>query len=289
MPSATWSGGNRQDDLRHTSFRGVVGVKGDIFKYWDYDVFVQTGKVIYQETYKNDFSLVRSGRALDVVSDANGNPVCRSVLDGSDPNCVPYNIFKLGGVTPAALLPADAGLQEGLDAASRAGCHPDLGPGQLRGQDAMGEKRRRRCVRRRAPCREARSRNRRGVRQRRPRGTRRADPRSRRAVHRQGSLRRSQGAAHRRGAVGGSAQREWQLPVFGLQHQPHDRQLRSRCRVGPGQGREAPRQLPAGGARRECDRAVHRAGARIIQLGQWGSLAPAPRQPPRWRSARGPA
>jgi iron complex outermembrane receptor protein len=40
---------------------------------------------------------------LDVVSDANGNPVCRSVLDGTDLNCVPWNIFTLGGVTPAAL------------------------------------------------------------------------------------------------------------------------------------------------------------------------------------------
>ena len=46
---------------------------------------------------------MRITRALDVVSDANGQPVCRSVVDGSDPNCVPYNIFKLGGVTPAAL------------------------------------------------------------------------------------------------------------------------------------------------------------------------------------------
>ncbi|HVR92640.1 MAG TPA: TonB-dependent receptor, partial [Casimicrobiaceae bacterium] len=96
-------GGGRRDDLRHTSFRGVVGVKGDIFKYWDYDVFVQTAKVIYAENYFNDFSIVRINRALDVVSDANGQPVCRSVVDMTDPNCVPYNIFKLGGVTPAAL------------------------------------------------------------------------------------------------------------------------------------------------------------------------------------------
>jgi outer membrane receptor protein involved in Fe transport len=96
-------GGGRQDDLRHTSFRGVVGVKGDIFKNWDYDVFVQTAKVIYAENYLNDFSITRINRALDVVSGANGQPVCRSVLDMTDPNCVPYNIFKLGGVTPAAL------------------------------------------------------------------------------------------------------------------------------------------------------------------------------------------
>src|SRR4029079_18344964 len=30
-------------------------------------------------------------------------PVCRSVLDGTDTNCVPYNIFSAGGVTQGAL------------------------------------------------------------------------------------------------------------------------------------------------------------------------------------------
>ena len=97
-------GGGRQADIRHTSDRTVFGVKGDIFKNWDYDVFMQTGQVIYQETYKNDFSIVRGVRALDVVADpTTGAAVCRSVLDGTDPNCVPYNIWRLGGVTPAAL------------------------------------------------------------------------------------------------------------------------------------------------------------------------------------------
>lgn len=96
-------GGGRQDDVRHTSFRTVVGVKGDFGAAWNYDAFMQTGKVIYQETYKNDFSITRGTRALDVVLDAAGNAVCRSALDGSDPLCAPYNIFRLGGVTPAAL------------------------------------------------------------------------------------------------------------------------------------------------------------------------------------------
>jgi outer membrane receptor protein involved in Fe transport len=96
-------GGGRQADLRHTSFRTVAGIKGDIFKNWDYDIFMQTGQVIYQEVYKNDFSIIRGQRALDVVADANGNPVCRSALDGTDLNCVPYNIWRLGGVTPEAL------------------------------------------------------------------------------------------------------------------------------------------------------------------------------------------
>ena len=32
-----------------------------------------------------------------------GAPACRSVVDGTDPNCVPYNLFTIGGVTPEAL------------------------------------------------------------------------------------------------------------------------------------------------------------------------------------------
>src|SRR5207302_5505128 len=108
-------GGGRQDDRRHTAFRGVLGVKGDIFKNWDYDIFVQTGKVIYSETYLNDFSKTRITRALDVVTDpTTGPPVCASKLDGSDPNCVPYIIFHLGTVTPAALAYLQTpGLQKG--------------------------------------------------------------------------------------------------------------------------------------------------------------------------------
>jgi iron complex outermembrane recepter protein len=96
-------GGNRQDDLRHTDFRGVVGVKGDINKTWQYDVSQQWAQVIYQETFLNDVSVRKFTNALDVVANpAGGAPVCRSVLNGTDPNCVPWNIFALGGVTPAA-------------------------------------------------------------------------------------------------------------------------------------------------------------------------------------------
>jgi len=96
-------GGGRQDDVRHTSYRGVVGVNGDIGDNWSYDVSALVGKVVYQETYKNDFSNTRIARAFDVVDDGAGNAVCRSALDGTDPNCVPYNVFAIGGVTPEAL------------------------------------------------------------------------------------------------------------------------------------------------------------------------------------------
>ena len=96
-------GGPRQDDTRHTMFRMVAGVKGDVGP-WSYDVSAQVGKVIYQEEYYNDVSVVKAQRSLSVVSNpAGGAPVCQSVLDGTDPNCVPYNIFAPGGVTQAAV------------------------------------------------------------------------------------------------------------------------------------------------------------------------------------------
>jgi len=97
-------GGGRQDDLQHTAYRIAGGVRGDIAPGLQYDASYQYGKVILAETYLNDFSVSRLTRALDVVADpATGAAVCRSALNGTDPNCVPYNIFNIGGVTPEAL------------------------------------------------------------------------------------------------------------------------------------------------------------------------------------------
>lgn len=96
-------GGGRVDDLQHTTYRIVAGSRGDISKGLSYDAYYQYGRTVFAETYFNDFSVNRLGRALDVVTGANGQPVCRSVVNGSDPNCVPYDILAAGGVTPAAL------------------------------------------------------------------------------------------------------------------------------------------------------------------------------------------
>lgn len=107
-------GGGRNDDIQHTAYRIVAGMRGDIARGITYDSFYQYGRTLRNETYLNDFSITRFQRALDAVSvDASGNIttpnapgssiVCRSVATGLDPNCVPYNIFSQGGVTQAAL------------------------------------------------------------------------------------------------------------------------------------------------------------------------------------------
>ena len=95
-------GGPRRDDLQHTSYRTIVGSKGDLSPAWSYDAYYQYGRTLYSQTYTNDFSIVRLGRALDVVEGPDGNPVCRSALDGTDPNCVPWDIFSPGTVAPSA-------------------------------------------------------------------------------------------------------------------------------------------------------------------------------------------
>src|SRR6266581_3154100 len=93
----------RNDLLRNTSYRGVLGAKGELDPLWNYDVFFQTGTVIFSDFRTGFFDKQKIARAMDVTTDGSGNPVCRSVVDGTDPNCVPYNIWRIGGVTQGAL------------------------------------------------------------------------------------------------------------------------------------------------------------------------------------------
>ena len=98
-------GGGRQDDLNHRSYRGVLGLRGAINDDWSYDVSAQISSVRLSRVYRNEFSITRTGRALDVVSHpTTGAPVCRSALPDAngfvvDPNCVPYNLWAVGGIT----------------------------------------------------------------------------------------------------------------------------------------------------------------------------------------------
>lgn len=97
-------GGSRRAVFQHQQYRGVLGIRGDLGTTWSYDAFANYGKVEHSEQFEEDLSITRMVRAIDVVSDPDsGAPVCRSVLDGSDPNCVPWNVFQSGAVTQEAL------------------------------------------------------------------------------------------------------------------------------------------------------------------------------------------
>ncbi|UTA48792.1 TonB-dependent receptor [Simiduia sp. 21SJ11W-1] len=91
--------GPRFGDLRHTTYRGVFGVQGDINNAWRYDLSYQYSEVDMRNRNGNYFDIGKAKRGLDVTTDTDGNPVCASVVDGSDSNCVPWNVFETGGVT----------------------------------------------------------------------------------------------------------------------------------------------------------------------------------------------
>lgn len=98
-----FEGGPRQEDLRHKTLRLLGGSKGDVGRGITYDASYLYGRAKFSSDFLNDFSITRLRRAIDVISGpTTGEPVCRSVLTGEDPDCVPWDIFALGGVTPEA-------------------------------------------------------------------------------------------------------------------------------------------------------------------------------------------
>jgi len=94
-------GGARYDNLSHTAYRVVGGLKGDISNAWSYDVWGLQAETRIPEQYVNDLNTRSMQDALIVDGDPN-NPAswhCRSGNAG----CVPWDVFKVGGVTQAAI------------------------------------------------------------------------------------------------------------------------------------------------------------------------------------------
>ncbi|APG62194.1 hypothetical protein LPB140_04535 [Sphingorhabdus lutea] len=107
-------GGARRDDLRHTTYRALTGARGEITGNWRYDVSLQYGTTVFQETYFNDLSSSRLAKALNAVN-VGGNIVCAvnadAISSNDDAACAPYNPFwgqgivtnAANGITQAAI------------------------------------------------------------------------------------------------------------------------------------------------------------------------------------------
>jgi len=89
-------GGPRFGDLRHSTYRALFGVRGDINDNWSYDASIQYSEVDMRNRNGNYVNVARANNALDVNPDG----TCIS-SDGG--NCVPWNIFQTGGVTDEAV------------------------------------------------------------------------------------------------------------------------------------------------------------------------------------------
>jgi iron complex outermembrane receptor protein len=96
-------GGGRTSDLKRASYRALIGLRGDLNENWNYDFYMQYGTVQFNLAQDGFFQTARIQNSLLVGRNAAGQPTCLSVLNGTDPACVPYNIWANGGVTPQAL------------------------------------------------------------------------------------------------------------------------------------------------------------------------------------------
>jgi outer membrane receptor protein involved in Fe transport len=93
--------GPRTSIMRHTSWRMVGGLKGDINDAWSYDLYALYAEVSSPQEYVGDLSVNNMIDALDVVGDPDDPSTwtCRSGNAG----CAPWNIFSAGGVTQEAM------------------------------------------------------------------------------------------------------------------------------------------------------------------------------------------
>jgi iron complex outermembrane receptor protein len=112
-------GGDRTFEARNDSIREVVGLRGDIGAAWTYNVFAQHSTVDAANVNANYTGNTQAQEALNVLPvGPGGAPACGGPTGTSsfplipagtnpgfaiDPNCVPWNIWKSGGVTPGAL------------------------------------------------------------------------------------------------------------------------------------------------------------------------------------------
>ncbi|MBS0417393.1 MAG: TonB-dependent receptor [Proteobacteria bacterium] len=94
-------GGPRQQSLTHTDWRVLIGSRGEIADGWKYDTYAQQGEVQLSTSFRNDLSWSAIQNSL-LVNNVNGVPTCQSVINGSDPRCVPWNIFQPNAVSKAA-------------------------------------------------------------------------------------------------------------------------------------------------------------------------------------------
>jgi iron complex outermembrane recepter protein len=92
-------GGPRTDDRTLTNFRIVGGFEGTTFDDWDWDLFGQFSATSLSRLQINQVTSIQMTRALDIVDDGTGTPVCRSFLNGTDPACVPFVSAYVFGAT----------------------------------------------------------------------------------------------------------------------------------------------------------------------------------------------
>ena len=90
-------GGGRVSYYEHTNYRAVLGAAGDLGSAWSYDLYGQYYYTTFFNSNDKYMNFQAITNALQVTGTAS-NPTCIS-----GPPCIPYNIFREGGVTDQQL------------------------------------------------------------------------------------------------------------------------------------------------------------------------------------------
>ncbi len=101
-----FEGGNRTTDTRHTSYRFVLGSKGQINDDLSYEVYAQEGTTVRSDVNGDDLLKASVANALQAVTGPKtGQVVCAANANGANgaPGCVPWNIWGTGPVNSAAI------------------------------------------------------------------------------------------------------------------------------------------------------------------------------------------
>ncbi|HEY3951492.1 TonB-dependent receptor domain-containing protein [Phenylobacterium sp.] len=92
----------RLTQFRHTDYRIVIGLKGDLGKNWNYDGYMQYGSVEDQNRQSGNFDTTRINQSLNAVAGPGGTVICNPA-GNPDPGCVPINIFSAQTISAAAI------------------------------------------------------------------------------------------------------------------------------------------------------------------------------------------
>ncbi|MBB6503904.1 outer membrane receptor protein involved in Fe transport [Sphingomonas endophytica] len=83
------------DEYVNRGIRATAGVRGKVGTAWTYDVGGVFARNQQDVAFGDIPDVTRVNNSLNVVN-VNGTPTCASVVNGTDPNCIPFDAFSAG-------------------------------------------------------------------------------------------------------------------------------------------------------------------------------------------------
>jgi iron complex outermembrane recepter protein len=100
---ASYDLGRMQNDIVRENYRLVGTLFGEFAPGWNWEAYYQYGRTNLDIKLRNSTDNIRFSNAIDAVTNASGQIVCRSTLTNPTNGCVPLNIFGVGVASPAAI------------------------------------------------------------------------------------------------------------------------------------------------------------------------------------------